>query len=433
MEFKYETITVQTLNDKFNENRGADSGISDHASICSSYFSAMDYFEDEKKEMARIENTVGSSSPNPTNSRFTIHRVVEKFMDQTPAVKICLSLPIRFEIRNPHPSEIREICKWSYEEFGYRPHRDYLMSLYNCYPSGWVVAVNKKGKIIGTIFGINMNDDQAFGGVFAVKKRYRCKGVGGQLWQIRLNHIGNRNLGVNAVESRIVPNEKLGMKLAFRMSKYYGRITGKILNSFRAKLSLQANSNYMFTKMSNEENELQNWLLHSLIKYDTQINTISRPGFLEDSIYFEHAETIVCTENITTTQKYDKNQNIEMPHKVVGYGMLRPHFDGSTIGPIYADSPIIAEFIFIHLLNQVTEPNTLVDITIIDECFSKRYAPKTMKSGPQNKSVLGRCLKNMITNLGLDFDCHMFRMYTKNVIQPVNKVFAMTSSEPFLF
>ncbi|CAK9303706.1 unnamed protein product [Gordionus sp. m RMFG-2023] len=435
MEFKCIAINAQTLSDKFNEKRGEDSGISDHTSISSSNISlesdsltANDTINDNKGLVYAEDNI--QPPIKPKKSRFSIHRVVEKLINPpTPTVENCLNLSIKFEIRNPYPSEISEICNWRHEEFGYRAHQDYLMSLYNCYPSGWIVAVGEKGKIIGTIFGMNMNEHQAFGGLFAVKKPYRCKGIGGKLWKIRVNYIGNRNLGVNAVESRIVPNEKLGMKLAFRMSRFYGRITARIMNSFRVKLSLQDNSNYTYTKMSYDEVELQKGLLHSLIEYDTQINTISREQFIEESInHFEHTVTIVCTEDLHN----DKKQNIEMSRKVVGYGMLRPRFEGNTIGPLYADSPKIAESIFRHLLSHITEPNTLLDITIIDDCFGKKYSPKTM-IGSQHKSIHSRSVKNMIANLGLDLECHLYRMYSKdNIILPVDKVFAMTSSEAFL-
>ncbi|CAK9294682.1 unnamed protein product [Gordionus sp. m RMFG-2023] len=434
MEFKCAIINAQTLSDEFNGKRVEDSGISDHASISSSNFSlksdsfgANDMIK-QKKDLARIEDDTIRPSTKQIYVKLSIYKVVEKFINLTPIAKICLRFPNNIEIRNPSPGEITEICNWRHEEFGYRPHRDYLMSLYNCYPSGWIVAVGKRGKIIGTIFMMNINDKQAFGGLFAVKKRYRCKGIGGQLWKIRANHIGNRNLGVNAVESRIVPNEKLGMKLAFRMSRYYGRITGTILNSLRAKLLLQSNPKYTYTKMSYEEAELLKGLLDSIIEYDTLINTISRSKFLQESIYyFDQTVTIVCTQN------YDNNQNIEMPHKVVGYGMLRPRIEGTTIGPLYADSPIIAETIFEHLLNHITEPNTLVDMTIIDDCFGKKYVPKTMTGGPQNKSMHSRSAKNLIANLGLNLECHLYRMYSKdNTILPVNKVFALSSSEAFL-
>ncbi|CAK9303794.1 unnamed protein product [Gordionus sp. m RMFG-2023] len=111
--------------------------------------------------------------------------------------------------------------------------------------------------------------------------------------------------------------------------------------------------------------------------------------------------------------------------------MLKPRLEGYSIEFLYADSTVIAELLFRNLINHI-EPNTLIDITIIDDCFGKKYAPKKMIGGLVNNSRL-MCVKNIIANLGLDLECNLYRMYSKsNVELPVSKVFAMSSSEAFL-
>ncbi|CAK9295561.1 unnamed protein product [Gordionus sp. m RMFG-2023] len=437
MEFKCVTINAQALIEKFNEKRGVDSGISDQTSISSSNLSVKsDSFytidkNDANRDLASIKDTV-HSIVKPINSMFLMYKVVDKFINSAPALNKNLSLKVKFEIRNPYSNEIRNIYDWRKEEFGYRTHWDYFMSLYNCYPSGWIVAVDEKGKILGTIFAMNMNDNQAFGGLFAVKKSYRCHGIGGQLWKVRLNHIGNRNFGINALESRIGPNEKLGMKLAFRMSTYYGRLTTRVINAFKLKFSPKSDG-YTFRKLSSMQENPQitqvnrKSLLRLLVDYDTQINTLPRSQFLEEAIsHYEHTVTIVCTEDVTLIK--NDNQIEELP-KVVGYGMLKPTIEGYSIEPLYADSPAIAESILRHLLNHLTEPDILIDITIIDDC--KKIPSKTLIGGLENNARL-RCVKNIIANLGLELEYHLYRMYSKSDVSlPTNKVFAMNSSEAF--
>ncbi|CAK9303721.1 unnamed protein product [Gordionus sp. m RMFG-2023] len=432
MEFKCINKNAQNLYEKFNEKKGEDSGISDQTSGSSCNFSVISdtlstIDKDSNRDSACIKDTIHSIA-KPIDSKILMYKVVDKLVDSTLAANKSSNLQMKFEIRNPYPNEIRKIYDWRKEEFGHRTHWDYFMSLYNCYPSGWIVAVDEKGKILGSIFAMNMNDDQAFGGIFAVKKSYRCHGIGGQLWKVRLNHIGNRNFGINAVESRIVPNEKLGMKLAFRMSKYYGRLTSSVINAFKLKF-IHKSDDYTFNKLSNIQQISQGndkSLMRLLIDYDTQINTVSRSQFIEEAVsHYEHTITIVCTEDITIIKNDNK---IEKFPKVVGYGMLKPTIEGYSIQPLHANSPDIAESIFRHLLNYMT-PNSLIDITIIDD--DRKFPAKTLTDALENMARL-RCVKNIIANLELELEYHLYRMYSKgDVSLPTNKVFAMNSSEAF--
>ncbi|CAK9303765.1 unnamed protein product [Gordionus sp. m RMFG-2023] len=437
MEFKCVTINAQALIEEFNKKKEQDSGICDQTSFYSSSFSTKSDSlstidkKDDNRDLVEIKDTI-QSIVKPINSIFMMCKVVEKFIDSTPALKKNLSLQVKFEIRNAYPNEIEKIYNWRKEEFGYRTHWDYFMSLYNCYPSGWIIAVDEKSKLLGTIFAINMNNDQAFGGLFAVKKSYRCHGIGGQLWKVRLNHIGSRNFGINAFESRIIPNEKLGMKLAFRLSTYYGRLTSRVIDAFKLKFDIPKSDGYIYSKLSNTHPKTtqrnQKSLLRLIIEYDMQINTTSRSQFLEDAInHYEHTVTIVCTEGAPIIENDGEKEKLL---KVVGYGMLKPNIEGYSIEPLYADSPAIADSIFRHLLNHVTEPNTLIDITIIDD--GKKCPSKTLIGGLENNGRL-RCTKNIIADLGLELEYHLYRMYSESDVSlPMNKVFAMNSSEAFL-
>ncbi|CAK9303781.1 unnamed protein product [Gordionus sp. m RMFG-2023] len=450
MEFKSESTNSKKLDAKSTEKRWEDSGISHHTShysssnlsVKSDSLIAVVTNDNKNKDLICNKNMNQQSLTIPICiSRFVIYPIGDNVTNSASITIKKLNAPIRYEIRNLYINEIVELYNWSVEEFGYRAHCDYVKSLYNCYPSGWTVAVNEKGKIIGTISGVNMNDDQAFGILFAVKKCYRCHGIGAHLWKVGLNHFGNRNLGVNAVESEIAPNEKLGMKLAFRMSRYSGKLTLRVMNSLKLKFIFQApiSNNFIFTKLSNiqESSQASKWnqkvLLHSLVEYDAQINKISRAQFLEEAVnHFENTVTIICTEETIIANDEDQNDMIEQLPKVVGYGMLRPRIEGCSIGPLYADSPVLAESIFRHLINYVTEPNTLIDITIIDDSFDKNYAFKT-PTGNLISNLHMRRVKNLILSLRLKLECHLYRMYSKyNVDLLTNKVFAMNSSIAFL-
>ncbi|CAK9303341.1 unnamed protein product [Gordionus sp. m RMFG-2023] len=445
-----------------------DSGYSDTSST-----TPVDHLSDATKfECARDSNN---------------HNIDDSSIKTVNEVVLANKTPVKFEIRNAYQPEILSLCHWRHDEFGYRAHWDYLMDLYNCYPSGWIVAIDEKGSIIGSIFGMNISDKLAFGGVFAVKKPYRCQGIGGQLWKVRLNHIGARNFCVNAVASRVEPNQRLGMKVGFRLARYYGLVNSRIIEVATSILSIpylnqvkSCNQNPLrLLKLEKENNisiinhlprastlsheeerkadtsffpsvvtpltipdapplyppKLQEEdaetikdpdyfdLLKLMIDYDTVIHTSSREGFIREAV--SHYEHTTTIIALTTNP-------LDGSHQIVGYGMLRPRYVGYTIGPLYADSSDIARCIFVALLNKIsTQEPVLIDTTIIEEDTEAKNDSGNGLSLPNE--FRKRIVKNVLNNLGLRRECFLYRMYTKeNVDLPLHKTYAVTSSEAFL-
>ncbi|CAK9298232.1 unnamed protein product [Gordionus sp. m RMFG-2023] len=320
--------------------------------------------------------------------------------------------------RNARPDEIVPICHWRAQEFGYGSHWDYLSTLYKCYPDGWFVAVDPNGQIIGNIFAMNLDDDVAFGGLFSVKKPYRCKGVGGNLWEKRKLFVGHRNLGVNAVESRIEPNKRVGMLVAFKIARYRAIMRAGTLDKIVSSILLHDSDNPILANVTlsirrphqNQFDPLNNSLFNMINNYDSKINKVSRTAFITSLIESQGTSTIVATE-----------QGGNGEETLLGFGVLRPRYNGFTIGPLYAKSPLIGKALCLELMSQVPV-SSIFDFMIIENCDE------------DNGSLVStQGMREIIKDLDLQRECTLYRMYTKgNVVLPLSEVYCITSSEAFL-
>ncbi|CAK9298581.1 unnamed protein product [Gordionus sp. m RMFG-2023] len=355
----------------------------------------------------------------------------------------------KHEIRTVKSEEIGSINRWRKEEFGYRAHESYMQYIHEMDPSGWFVAVDTDNNIIGNIFGMNLNEDLAFGGLYAVKKPYRCHGIGGKLWNTRLLHIGNRNMGIDSVHTRVEANKKAGMKVSFRLSRYYGRLTMESLTCFINAVNNGSDSKcqYIIINAAQPEPEMQS-ILDKLIYYDTEINKgCCRKLFLDKTILTK--DTITCVA-------LEKNVDSTSIGQVIGYGILRPRFEGLTIGPLYADTPNVANGIFAKLFSGLLSnfmayqsPATencsnlspLFDMVVLESEPNDPYLKNDNTSeytllnetGEENNLARAKCVKDLLNTLSLKRECILYRMYTKEDIKlPLAKVYAITSSEAFL-
>ena len=67
----------------------------------------------------------------------------------------------------------------------------------------------------------------AFGflGLYIVKTEYRGRGLGIKIWERALEHLGDRNIGLDGVVARQADYEKYGFKFAYRNLRFSGSIT----------------------------------------------------------------------------------------------------------------------------------------------------------------------------------------------------------------
>lgn len=267
--------------------------------------------------------------------------------------------------------EIDLAMDWAADE-GWNP------GLYDahCYqaadPGGFLVGL-LDGEPIATISAMKYGDSFGFMGFYIVRPQYRGKGYGLGIWQAAMNSLKGRNIGLDGVVAQQENYKKSGFRLAWRNIRYQG--TG---------------GRSAFDKVSIVP-------LNSL-PFD-QIMAYERPFFPEDRSDFV---------------RYWINQpdchgiGIMENDRLAGYGVMRLCRSGWKIGPLFADSPALAETLFLALRSRAL-PSEPVFLDV----------PET------NPAAVALCVKHAMT------PCfETARMYTGETPEtPIGRIFGVTSFE----
>tara|TARA_Y100001968_G_scaffold205537_1_gene188748 strand:+ start:111 stop:998 length:888 start_codon:yes stop_codon:yes gene_type:complete len=229
----------------------------------------------------------------------------------------------------------------------------------------WVGWLNNTP--IGCIAGVRYNDYYGFLGLFLVKKKYRGRGFGLQLWKKALSHLSNLPcVGLEAAPERIGDYSKWGFTISSKTTRWQWLGDGKLL-----KESLSANdlNDFQFVEGSSiHSNAVQ--------KFDEKRENTPRPHFLSDWLNHPAGKVIAV---------------IDKKGKCHGFGRIRPCLlqsgEGWRIGPLMADNPMLVKILIKKLIE--SHPGLI----IID-------APGLNKSA---------C--NLFKDLGFESKSETFRMY----------------------
>ncbi|CAK9298294.1 unnamed protein product [Gordionus sp. m RMFG-2023] len=413
--------------------------------------------EPHSKMSIDLVNSCGSDYASPTrddNDPSTLNCEVEmsdKLIEKHPFNKSGRTI---FSIRRARRDEIVSICEWRNAEIGYTVSPYYFLILYDAYPDGWFTAVDEDDKFIGNIFGMNLSDKVAFGGLFAVKEPYRCQGVGKALWETRLRHIDSRNLAINSVLSRVPSNLKKGMTVSFQSARYFTKLTNSMIAKLVARVGEKGASKsrkgtrvVSMNRIMKEDHNRYKVLFKELTRYDASINVSDRSKFLTHLI-----ESVKYTGTPTFTYLALQN-SAKNSEDIVGYSVLRPMHDGFTIGPLYANSVDIAESLLIRSLNElILMPIASPSKDMLNNCHifymsvinddNMCYGESRHNSKDQNLIQERECQQDysrhravqfFIEILSMELELDSRRMYSKeNIPLSLDKVYALTSIETFL-
>jgi GNAT superfamily N-acetyltransferase len=183
-----------------------------------------------------------------------------------------------------------------------------------------------EGKPVGCASAVAYDNDFGFLGLFVVKPEFQKKGIGMKLTEKCLEHLGDRNIGLDGV----VENEKKYQKvMKFRSSysnlRFEGRGGGEIPDG------LIRISEVPFEK---------------LLDYDREMFPAPRSRFLEKWVNQPDSYAFAALEA----------GNLE------GYGVIRKCRVGYKIGPLFADDQDTAEKIFRALRASVPEETIYLDV-----------------------------------------------------------------------
>jgi len=223
----------------------------------------------------------------------------------------------KYKIRTMHKNEIADIAiAWAKDE-GWNPGLYDAECFYAADPKGFFVGELDK-KPISCISAVRYDKKFGFLGFYIVKPHYRGNGYGITIFNKALQYMGKRNIGGDGVLRRIGDYKKLGFKPAYKNRRYRGYGTG----SKTPINGLQKTTEVDFA---------------ALCAYDAAIFPAKRHLFLKYWLKQPGTKSYVYTLNGI----------------ILGFGVIRPCFEGYKIGPLFADDSAVATKIFGVLVGSV--------------------------------------------------------------------------------
>ncbi len=172
---------------------------------------------------------------------------------------------------------------------------------------------------IATISVVKYGDAFGFLGFYIVKPEYRGQGYGIEIWKAGLNYLEGVNVGLDGVVTQQENYKKSGFTLAYRNIRYEGIGGGQYPNN-------------------SEIVELSTLPFEIIAGYDQPFFPVSRSQFTKSWISQPECHSMGIMHN----------------GKLAGYGVIRQCRNGYKIGPLYADSPELAESLFLALKSKTS-------------------------------------------------------------------------------
>ena len=267
--------------------------------------------------------------------------------------------------------EINMAIDWAAAE-GWNPGLSDAVCFRTADPDGFFVGM-LGDEPIATLSAVKYGNTFGFIGFYMVKPEYRGKGYGIQIWNRGLEYLKGRLIGLDGVVSQQDNYKKSGFELAYRNIRQHGAGSGKPL-------------------------------------YDHEILNLS--GFGREEIY-AYDERFFPDNRIKFTKSWitmprSKGLGIMRNKTLAGYGVIRKCISGYKIGPLFADSPELADRLFIALTAQ-----------------APKDAPVFLDTPEVNTAAIDLAERH---NMTAEFETA--RMYRGNKPDlPINRIFGVTTFE----
>jgi GNAT superfamily N-acetyltransferase len=202
---------------------------------------------------------------------------------------------------------------------GWNPGLHDADCFYAADPRGFWVGV-LEGEAIATISAVKYGANFGFLGLYIVKPEFRGQGYGKQLWNTALAYLEGRTIGLDGVIEQQPNYKKCGFALAHRNIRYQGIGCG-------IKAPHQDIVN------------LTTWSFDDVKRYDRLFFPADRDAFLTTWIHQPQSVAL----------------GIPCNHRLCAYGVLRTCHNGYKIGPLCADTLLLADKLFEALCVSIPE------------------------------------------------------------------------------
>lgn len=215
------------------------------------------------------------------------------------------------EIRQMKRSELDLVMEWIAAE-GWNPGLYDAESFYHTDPEGFLVAI-LDGEPIGAISAVSYGDKFGFIGLYIMKPEYRGKIHAARLGKAAQRRLKLCNIGLDGVPQKIDNYKRIGFNLAYRNIRFQG-----------VALSEPAMNGLL---------ELDRIPFEKISAYDRTLFPAARDKFLRAWL----------------SQPEASGYGVIQEGELSGFGLIRPCRVGFKIGPLFANSPDIADALYCAL------------------------------------------------------------------------------------
>lgn len=218
----------------------------------------------------------------------------------------------RYVIRSMTRPEVDLALDWAAAE-GWNPGQHDAASFHAADPEGFLIG-RLDGQPVAMISAVRYGQGFGFIGFYIVRPESRGQGHGLQIWNAAMARLRGRTVGLDGVVDQQDNYRKSGFALAWNNARFEG-VGGGTEAADDAIVPLATLP------------------FHTVAAYDRPFFADQRDGFLRAWIGQPGATALGLLHD----------------GRLAGYGMLRPCRSGFKIGPLFADSPALAERLFVAL------------------------------------------------------------------------------------
>jgi len=230
-----------------------------------------------------------------------------------------------FEVRRAQEDEIQLLCDLAAGE-GWNPGLRDIECFYQADKTGFFIGF-LNGEPIACISAVKYGADYGFVGFYIVREPWRGKGFGLAIWNHALASLNSRVVGLDGVVDQQDNYVKSGFKLSHRNIRFEG--PAKVQE--KKALSLV---------------DLKALPFKQIAAFDAGCFFQERKDFLKAWLGEEGHVGFAAIDG----------------QKIKGYGLIRPYCDGYKTGPLFADTPVVANNIFNALCAEVEGSNIILDV-----------------------------------------------------------------------
>ncbi len=232
-------------------------------------------------------------------------------------------------IRNLERDELALAVEWAARE-GWNPGNEDAEAFWAADPGGFFAA-ELDGEVIGVISGVRYGETFGFVGFYIVKPEFRGHRCGVELAERAMAGLRTRCVGIDGVLEKERQYGKLfGFELAHRNLRY-----GGVVDIGGAPSGLT---------------EIGDVPLAELAAYDRRFFPADREAFLGKWIAMGNSRGLVARDG----------------GGILGYGVIRECREGWKIGPLFANDPKVADWIFRGLCAGTAGQMVYIDVPEIN-------------------------------------------------------------------